>query len=258
MVETLTPVARRPQTFAPQPVRRQADETNVGDTERWLSTIGGGALALYGLSRGSMAGLGLALAGGALFYRGATGHCPAYGTLGINTAGQTRGRVTTIPAEHGVKVEKAITVNRSPEQLYRFWRDFANLPRIMTHLQAVQTTSPTRSHWVAKGPMGTVEWDAEIFNERANELIAWRSLEGSQVDTAGSVHFTPGPHGRGTEIRVSLKYNPPAGKMGAAVARLFGEAPEQQIQEDLRRFKQWMEAGEVPTTAGQPMGRCGR
>jgi uncharacterized membrane protein len=118
-------------------------------------------------------------------------------------------------------------------------------------------TGEGRSHWVAKAPAGTtVEWDAEVYNEKENEMIAWRSLEGSQVDNAGSVHFTPAPGGRGTQVRVVLKYDPPAGVIGAAVARLFGESPAQQIDEDLRRFKQLMEAGEVATTTGQPSGRA--
>ena len=115
------------------------------------------------------------------------------------------------------------------------------------------TRGDKRSHWVAKAPLETtVEWDAEIITEREGSLIGWRSLEGSEVDTAGSVHFTPAPAGRGTEVRVVLKYDPPAGKVGAAVARMFGAAPEQEIEEDLRRFKQIMEAGEAPTTLGQP------
>ena len=127
----------------------------------------------------------------------------------------------------------------------------------MEHLQAVTVSGGNRSHWVAKAPLGqSVEWDAEIHNERENELIAWRSLEGSQVETAGSVHFTPAQAGRGTEVRVNLKYNPPAGQIGIALAKLLGEAPDQQIRDDLRRFKQVMESGEIPTTAGQPSGRA--
>ncbi len=104
----------------------------------------------------------------------------------------------------------------------------------------------------------TVEWDAEIINEKENEMIAWRSLEGADVDNAGSVHFEKAPNGRGTVVKVSLKYDPPAGVIGAAVAKLFGEEPSQQIQEDLRRFKQLMEAGEIPTTEGQSSGRAAK
>src|SRR5207248_10434737 len=131
-------------------------------------------------------------------------------------------------------------------------------PRVMSHLESVRTTSPSQSHWVAKGPLGTkFEWDAEIYTERPNELISWRSLPGSEVDTTGSVHFLRAPGGRGTEVKVVLKYDPPAGKVGAAVAGLFLQSPGEQIKDDLGRFKALMEAGEWPTTEGQPRGQCG-
>ena len=228
---------------------------NVGEVERWASAIGGGALALYGLTRGSLGGVALALAGGTLIYRGVTGHCNVYEAAGINTA-DGRKRNVSVPANRGIKVEKAVTINRSPEELYRFWSNFENLPRFMSHLESVRDTGQGRSHWVAKAPAGTtVEWDAEVFNIKANELIAWRSLEGADVDSAGSVRFERAPGGRGTEVRVSLKYDPPGGALGAVFARLFGEEPAQQIEEDLRHFKQAMEAGEAPTTKGQPSGR---
>lgn len=236
-------------------------EVNVGETERWASAIGGGALALYGLTRlithGSWGGAVLALVGGSLIYRGTSGHCAMYEAAGINTAGTNQGTkspVVSVPAERGVKVEESIVINnRTPQELYSFWRNFTNLPRFMDHLQSVTMQGSTRSHWVAKAPAGTsVEWDAEIYNEKDSELIAWRSLPGSDVDNAGSVHFTPAAGG--TEVRVVLKYDPPGGVVGAAVAKLFGEAPSQQIREDLRRFKQLMETGAAGTT-GQASGR---
>lgn len=230
---------------------------NVGQTERWASAIGGGALALYGLTRGSLGGVALALIGGSLVYRGATGHCNVYDAMSVNTAGTAeKNPNVSVQSGQGNKVEKSVTINRPPAELYSYWRNFENLPRFMKHLESVSVTGEGRSHWVAKGPGGTsVEWDAEVYNEKENELIAWRSLEGSQVDNAGSVHFDPAPSGRGTVVRVVLKYNPPAGKLGALVAKLFGESPEQQIDEDLRRFKQLIETGETATTEGQPSGR---
>jgi uncharacterized membrane protein len=153
----------------------------------------------------------------------------------------------------GIHVEEAVTVSRPPSEVFRFWRNFENLPRFMNHLRAVSQREAGISHWVARGPAGmNVEWDARIINEIDGRLIAWQSLEGSEVSTAGSVNFRETP--RGTEVRVHLQYNPPAGKLGAAVARLLGEEPTVQIHDDLRRFKQLIETGEIPTTKGQPVG----
>jgi uncharacterized membrane protein len=230
-------------------------DVNVGQTERWASALAGGALAIYGLTRRTWGGAVLALVGGTLIYRGSTGHCHMYDLLGVNTAGETDNPLVSVPAGKGTKVEKSVTINRSPEEVYRFWRNFENLPRFMNHLESVTTTGEGRSHWVAKAPAGkTVEWDAEIYNEKENELIAWRSLEGADVDNAGSVRFEPAPDGRGTIVRVTLKYDPPAGKLGALVAKLFGEEPAQQIEEDLERFKQVMETNDASATGSQSSG----
>ncbi len=223
----------------------QAGTVNVGDIERLASTVGGATLAVVGLSRGSLGGLLLAAMGGGLVYRGLTGHCHLYGTLGLTTAGRRKSPQAAIPATQAVKVEKSITVGKSPEEVFRFWRHLENLPRIMRHLESVEVEDDRRSHWVARGPAGsTVEWDAEIINERPNELIAWKSVDGSDVDTAGSVHFRRAPSGQGTEVRIHLKYDPPAGRLGAGIAWLFGASAAQQIDEDLRNFKQVMEGNE--------------
>jgi uncharacterized membrane protein len=234
-------------------------KVNVGQTERWVSAIGGGALALYGITRGSLGGIALALAGAALLQRGYTGHCNLYEAIGYNSTGDSdlrNGENVTVPAGRGIKVEKSVIINRPPEELYRFWRNFENLPRFMNHLEAVRVIDEKRSHWTAKAPAGrSVEWDAEIYNEKDGEMIAWRTLENADVASAGSVHFESAPGQRGTIVRVVLKYDPPAGKLGALVARLFGENPEQQIDEDLRRFKQLIETGEIATTEGQPSAR---
>jgi uncharacterized membrane protein len=156
-----------------------------------------------------------------------------------------------------VRVSQAVTINRSPEELYRFWRDFQNLPRFMKHLESVRATGDRRSHWAMKAPAGrTVEWDAEITEDRPNELIAWRSLEGSDVDSVGSVRFERAPGGRGAIVKVEVRYSPPAGRVGATLAKLLGEGHEWRIKNDLRRFKQIMEAGEIITTEGQPAGRA--
>jgi uncharacterized membrane protein len=153
----------------------------------------------------------------------------------------------------GVHVDESVTVNRPVAEVYRFWRNFENLPNFMNHLESVSQRDAGISHWVAKGPAGTtVEWDARIINEVDNKVIGWQSIEGATISTAGSVNFAETP--RGTEVRVHLQYNPPAGKIGAAVAWLLGEEPSLQIREDLRRFKQLMETGEIPTIHGQSFG----
>ncbi len=229
-------------------------QVNVGDAERWASLIGGGLLAGFGLARRSLGGLALAAVGGGLLYRGLTGHCSIYKTLNVNTA-EPHGPATAIPAGHGFRIEKIITINRSPEELYRFWRNLENLPRFMHHIRAIKAQG-NRSHWVVDAPLGAkVEWDAEIINDKNNELIAWKSVPGSQVDNAGSVHFHAAPSGQGTEVTVTLKYDPPAGSLGATFAKLLGDDPEKQIQEALGELKQMMEASDVPAPHGNPVPR---
>ena len=158
--------------------------------------------------------------------------------------------------ENKNQVNKAITINRSPEDLYQFWRNFENLPQFMDHLVSVRVTGDKRSHWVSKAPLGkTVEWDAETIEDIPNRRIAWRSMEGADVYNAGSVEFTPAPGNRGTMLRVEMSYEPPGGKIGATVAKLAGQAPDKQVPIDLMRFKQLLEAGEIASTEGQPAGR---
>jgi len=151
-------------------------------------------------------------------------------------------------------VTKRVTINRPRQEVYRFWRDLENLPRFMQHLESVRVIGGQRSHWVAKAPVGKVEWDAEIVAERENELIAWRSLEGSEIRSEGSVRFVDAPADRGTELSVELEYEAPGGSLGATVAKLLGEEPTQQIRDDLRRFKQVMETGEVVLSDGSLEG----
>ncbi|MES2535701.1 MAG: SRPBCC family protein [Pseudomonadota bacterium] len=161
-------------------------------------------------------------------------------------------------ASGAVSVEKSVTINRSADECYRYWRDFQNLPRFMEHLESVQVIDDKRSHWKAKAPIGaSVEWDAEVTVDQPGQLLAWHSVEGADVDNAGTVRFERAPGGRGTIVLVELQYSPPGGKAGAFIARLLGEEPAQQIDDDLRHFKQLIETGEVPTTAGQPSGTRG-
>jgi len=156
-------------------------------------------------------------------------------------------RLQLAPGGHRYQfATRVITINRPPAEVYGFWRDLENLPRFMRHLESVSSTGPGRSRWKVKGPAGTtVEWNAEIVEDRPSELIAWRSLPGASVENGGFVRFRPAPGGKATEVKVHLEYHPPGGRLGSAVASLFGEEPGQQLQEDLRRFKQVIETGEI-------------
>ena len=245
-------------------------QVNVGRIERWMSLVAGGVLAAYAIKRRTPGSGMAALAAGELMYRGATGHCHLYQALGINHGeGRAFERGTGVIADRGsdtrrrlggrrgIHVEESVTINRPIAEVYRFWRNFENLPRFMRHLESVAMREEGVSHWTAKGPAGThVEWDARIINDVENKVIGWQSLDGSMVATAGSVNFDETGHG--TAVRVHLQYNPPAGKLGSTIAWLMGEEPGLQIREDLRRFKALLETGEIPTTAGQPSGRSAR
>jgi uncharacterized membrane protein len=157
-----------------------------------------------------------------------------------------RSLMRRLRAPRSIEVRRTTTVNRPAEELYRYWRDLQNLPTFMRHLESVRVTGERTSHWKARAPAhASVEWDAEIIDDQPNRLIAWRSLEGAEVSNAGQVRFVPAPGGRGTEVHVELAYRPLAGKLGSAIAKLFGEAPEQQVRDELRAFKQVMETGEV-------------
>lgn len=218
------------------------DGINVGRTERVVSGVAAAAVALVSLRKKRLRPLLLPIAG-SLLSRAVTGRCAINRALGRNSAaGERVSPVASVPRGEGIKVERTVLVNRPVAEVYQFWRNFENLPRFMDHLESVSVLDENRSHWVAKAPAGMrVEWDAVIHNEVEDQLIAWRSLPGADVNNAGSVHFTPIGDGQ-TEVRVVLSYEPPAGRLGAAVAKLFGEEPSTQVEDDLRRFKQVMEA----------------
>ncbi|MEB3337837.1 MAG: SRPBCC family protein [Leptolyngbyaceae bacterium] len=228
-------------------IRPQSEPSGVSDRERWASLIGGGALVLLGLRQGSLRGALTALAGGSLLYHGAKGEA----SLQERVQGAVQEAIN-----QSIKVEKTVTINKPAVELYRFWRNFENLPHFMKHLQSVNVLDDRRSHWVTKAPLGqTVEWDAEIINDQENQLIAWTSVGNTDIDNSGFVRFQPAPANRGTEVKIVLEYNLPGGVVSAAIAKLSGEEPEQQIRDDLNRFKQLMEAGEIATTEGQPSCR---
>ncbi|MDK3258603.1 SRPBCC family protein [Blastococcus capsensis] len=160
------------------------------------------------------------------------------------------------PWKGAIDVSAATTVNKAPEEVYRYWRDFSRLPEFMAHVREVRTLDGgARSHWVAEAPGKlSVEWDAEVVEDSPGELVRWRSLPGADIENAGSVEFRPAPGGRGTEVRVRLAYAQPGGRLGKVVAGLFGESPEQQVRDDLTRFKQVLETGQVVRSEGSPHG----
>lgn len=216
-------------------------EQNVGGTERIVSGLAGAGLLAAGIARPSRIGALLSIAGAALLHRGLSGYCMAYDAVSANTNRLGRRKV---PTGRAIKVEKRIRIDRAPEDLYRFWRNLENLPRIMSHLESVEVLNDRLSHWRMKTlPMGgpKLEWDAEIINEVENEVIGWRSLRGSDVEHAGSVRFERAPDGRGTEVTVTLQYVPPAGKLGSILASMAGHDPEHLLEEDLQRFKETIE-----------------
>jgi len=239
--------------------RNNIKNKNMSNVERIISSVAGSALLARAVTRKKVKAFRpvlMALAGAELIRCGITGKSLLHNLFGINTALKGKPPMASVKHGEGIKHVKTLTINRPPEELFRFWRNFENLPRFMDHLKSVQITGANTSHWIAKAPAGTdVEWDAVIHNEIPNQLIAWRSVEGSEINNAGSVEFKATAGGQATEVKVEINYEPPAGKLGAAVAKIFGEEPGQQLDDDLRRFKQLMETGEIPTTEGQSSGR---
>lgn len=227
-----------------------ADHVNVGATERIASAVAGGFLTMFGLRRRGTAGYGMALLGAELLYRGASGHCKSYAVLGVSTKDHVEpGEPADVNHARSIRVRQSVYVQRPREELFAMWRDFSRLPEFMDHLERVDVLSPTHSHWVVAGPAGsTVEWDAEIVDERANEWIAWRTVEPAQVPNNGTVMFCEMSDG-GTDVFVTLEAQPPAGKFGDLVAKMFGRAPNRQVRQALARFKEMAEGRTPAVTA---------
>ena len=159
-----------------------------------------------------------------------------------------RGRAVqpSLKSGKGLKMEKAITIDRTPDEIYLFWRHFENLSRFIEHVQSVTQSGEGMSHWVIKTSHGkTLEWDARTIEDKPGQMISWQSLEGADMDNAGSVWFTPAADGSGTVVKVSIKYSPPGGKLGAVIAKLLGDDPEKEMEEDLSRLKDLLERREI-------------
>ena len=222
------------------------EDINYSDLERWMTLASATALIAFGVTRRTVPGLGLALAAAPLAYRGIAGTWPRFNGF---PSDDTR---VALSGDRGVHVRESVRLEKPVAEVYRFWRRLENLPRFMAHLKRVTDLGNGRSRWEAQGPADlTVAWDAEIINDVENSVIGWRSLPGSDVVTAGSVNFSTARGGRSTEVRVRLQYQPPAGRAGALLAGAFGRSPAQMIREDLRRFKQLLEAGEMPRVTAE-------
>ncbi|GAB3902881.1 SRPBCC family protein [Larkinella knui] len=238
-----------------EPEASGSSQINVGASERILSAAGGALLLSYGLRKASFGGLLLAAVGGYLTYRGTSGYCPMNERLGRNTAQEDE-------IVDAIEISKSLTINKPREEVFKYWRQLENLPRFMFHLKEIKQIDPKRSHWVAQladNPfakvLGSVEWDAQIIDEVENERIVWKSVEGARIDNAGEVRFIDAPGGRGTEVHATIQYRPPAGQLGGTIMKLFNPTFKQMVKQDLRRFKQLLETGEIATIKGQSSGR---
>lgn len=214
--------------------------SRLATVDSWLSLMGGGALTAFGLQRAitkkSPMGIAMAAGGGALLYNGLRTHARS----------------------NGVHIQTAFTINKSPGEVYRQWRQLENLPQFMKHLETVRQLDHRRSEWTGRGPFGrTFTWQAEILDEQEGRFLVWRSLAGSPIETSGSVEFREAPGGRGTELIVAMHYSAIGKHIGKTLTELLGAVPERVLREEVRSFKQLIEAGEIPTTKGQPSGRRG-
>jgi len=244
------------QTSQTAPIRAEAlhyaapsQIANVGPIERLLTGLTGGVLLGLASKAKGPSTLGLSVAGGGLIFRALTGYCPGYQAMGVDHAHE-HSEAVAIPAHHGFKFEGEVKIHRTPDDVYRFWRQLENLPQAFEHLKRVEPIDNRRSKWIAKGPLKKhVEWEAEIINDKPYEMIAWRSVKGSQLDTAGSVHFEKAFGDSGTIVRLSLKYDPPLGALGAKIAEWLGEDFEAEAAAGLRKVKQLLESAPADVKA---------
>jgi uncharacterized membrane protein len=224
------------------------DGPNVTGPERWLSIAGGAGMALVLGRRGGVIGALGGVAGAGLVLRGLTGRCAVKHAMVDKTPAKA------VAKEQGwssaALIHRAVSIGKPRDEVYATWRDFSNLAKFMENIERIEVLDDKRSHWVVQAPFGkTVEWDAVVTEDRPGELIAWETAEGAQIKSAGWVEFKDGPTGRGTEVRARFAYKPPAGKVGQVFAKLLQREPNVQARRDLKRFKQFMETGEVSVSS---------
>jgi uncharacterized membrane protein len=242
---------------SPGYLARRNNQPNVGEVERTASAVLGGALTLAGLSlltkRHPIFGMLFGAAGGLLAYRGATGHCALYEKLGVRPQDATD---HSAPWNRDIVIQKSLAINRDPHDLYQYWRNLQNLPGLVPFVEQVDLIDERTARCTAAGHDQQFVWQTTITADHPDEYIAWASTEDSDLDTVGSIRFTPAAGGRGTLLRLEMSYRPAAGAIGAAVAKVLGRDPAQSVEDGLWRFKCLFEAGEIPATAGQPRGAC--
>ena len=215
------------------------DNININTPERIVSVLGGTFLIYSGLKtvfRNPVTGISKLVAGGTLFMRGSTGHCPFYELVGVDS---TRPEV--------INIKQHFIVNKPREEVYQFWRKLENLPLFMRHIESVEERDTIHSHWKARFSKNTppITWNAEIVRDIENNFIGWHSVRGSALDHGGKVEFNDAPGG-GTELEVVFSYSSPIGGIGTGLAKQFSPALEEIIREDILYFKHFIETREVP------------
>lgn len=220
-----------------QPLEGTSGVVNVGNNERIISAAAGAFLLSSGLSnlfKHPLSGLIKTAMGGWLLYRGASGHCPVYSSMG-----KTKGVAHT----QAINIRTSLVVNKPKDEVYNFWRKLENLPLFMKHLASVTEIDSKHSHWEATVPgnIGKVKWNAEIVKEEQGYMIGWQSIPNSMINNAGKVVFHDAQNGEGTELEVVISYHPPAGELGAGVAKLLNPVFEKLIRQDIMNFKEYIE-----------------
>ncbi len=235
----------------------QKENINVGKTERIISTCGGGALAIYGILRLDWPGAALALLGGGLLYRGISGHCPVYQALDRNSHEMhaLSTTITRLPGRHGIRIHRSLTIDRSPHELYTFWRQVENTPLYTAHVESAIPTGEKTFHWTGKTSSGeAIEWNVELLQDVPDRLISWHAQGNPPIANEGTVTFAPATGERGTIATLELDYARFGGPFVNVLGPTLGKVAEYETLETLRRFKELMEAGEVASIKSQPTG----
>lgn len=235
-----------------QPYEGKSGVVNVGNNERLLSTAVGAFMLSSGLNnllKDPVNALVKTAIGGLLLYRGASGHCPVYSSLG---------KTKNVSHTHAINIRTHMIVNKPKDEVYAFWRKLENLPLFMKHLAAVTEIDARHSHWEATVPgnIAKIKWNAEIVKEEEGQMIGWQSIPNSMINNAGKVVFSEALGGKGTELEVVISYHPPAGELGAGLAKVLNPVFERIIRQDIMNFKDYIETKHNPATnetTGSPM-----